>query len=70
MKNEKIERRSSSFSASGRTIEGYAIVFDTQSELIADRFYEVIKPDAISMAIVDQSDVFATLNHSQDRGIL
>ena len=50
-----------------RTIEGYAILFDTPSDGLS--FTEVIQPGALD-GVLAKSDVFALLNHDQSRGVL
>lgn len=50
-----------------RTVEGYALLFDTQSDALP--FDEVIERGALD-GVIEKSDVFALLNHSQDRGVL
>lgn len=52
----------------GRTIEGYAIVFNRESKDLGG-FKEVIKPDAVQ-GVIDKSDVLALLNHDENRGVL
>jgi hypothetical protein len=52
-----------------RIIEGYGIVFNQPSRLIDNRFYEVIKPEAIE-GVLENSDVLALLNHDISRGVL
>lgn len=51
-----------------RKVEGYAIVFNSQSEDLG--FYETIEPSAITDEVIAKSDVFALLNHDNSRGIL
>ena len=46
---------------SSRHIEGYALMFDKQSEYIG--FYETIERGAVTQEMVDACDVFATFNH-------
>lgn len=48
-----------------RYVEGYALVFDSRSEDLG--FYEVIDKEAISQAMIDSCDVFALLNHDDNR---
>ena len=48
-----------------RHVEGYAVVFDSQSEDLG--FFEVIERGAITQELVDNSDVFALLNHDDDK---
>lgn len=50
-----------------RTIEGYALLFDIQSDALP--FDEVIERGALD-GVIEKSDVFALLNHSQSRGVL
>lgn len=51
-----------------RTIEGYALVFNSLSEDLGG-FREQISPDALE-GVLDKSDIYALLNHSNERGIL
>ena len=48
-----------------RFVEGYALVFDSRSEDLG--FYEVIDKDAITQALIDSCDVFALLNHDDNK---
>lgn len=48
-----------------RKIEGYAMLFDVQSEYIG--YYETIKRGALTQEIVDECDVFALFNHDDDK---
>ena len=50
-----------------RTVEGYAILFITPSDGLY--FEEVIERGALD-GVLEKSDVFALLSHSQSRGIL
>lgn len=50
-----------------RTVEGYALLFDTPSDGLS--FTEVIQRGALD-GVLAKSDVFAILNHDQRRGIL
>jgi HK97 family phage prohead protease len=52
----------------GRTIEGYAIVFNKESRDLGG-FREVIRPEAVE-GVIGESDILALLNHNLDRGIL
>ena len=52
-----------------RQIEGYGIVFNKQSRLIENRFYEIILPSAIE-GVIEKSDVYAYLNHDNKKGVL
>jgi uncharacterized protein len=59
----------------GRTIEGYAIVFNQRSEVMVDwsseeglrRFVEVISPLAIDEGLLHKSDVKALVEHNRQR---
>lgn len=59
----------------GRTIEGYAIVFNQRSEVMIDwsaeegvrRFVEVVSPTAISDNLLQQSDIKALVEHNRQR---
>lgn len=51
-----------------RKVEGYALVFNTESEDLG--FYETISPEAISEETIRKSDVMCLLDHAKDRGIL
>lgn len=50
-----------------RHIEGYAVVFNSRSELLYGTFYEEIRSDAITQELVDNCDVFALMNHDGDK---
>lgn len=72
--DEKREIRNTSYqvevtgeSDEKRTVEGYAMLFDTPSDGL--RFEEVIARGALE-GVVGKSDVFALLNHDFDRGVL
>lgn len=51
-----------------RKVEGYALVFNTESEDLG--FYETISPEAISEETIRKSDVMCLLDHAKNRGIL
>lgn len=54
----------------GRTISGYAIVFNQKSEVLREggrKFREVILPGAITPAVINQSDVRAYIDHDSSR---
>ena len=68
MTNERVERRSASISSINvdtRTVEGYAIVFNSQSEDLG--FREVITPSAVTEDTINTSDVFCLFNHNPDK---
>lgn len=48
-----------------RHVEGYAMVFDSQSEFLG--FYETIERGAITEELVNSSDIFATFNHDMNK---
>lgn len=53
-----------------RTIEGYAIVFGRESELLNDywsKYREIIEKGAIDQALLDSSDIKMTLWHNRER---
>ncbi len=51
-----------------RLVEGTAIVFNSESQDLG--FREVIEPTAIDQDTIANSDIFALLNHDENRGIL
>ncbi len=69
--DEKKEIRNTSYEVTvddeSRTVEGYAMLFDTPSTGLS--FTEVIERGALD-GVLAKSDVFALLNHNQNRGIL
>lgn len=50
-----------------RTVEGYALVFNSESKDLG--FREVIIPEALE-GVIERSDVFAVVNHDKERGVL
>ena len=52
-----------------RIIEGYGIVFNTESRDLGGGLIEVIKPEAVD-GVIKTSDVYALMNHKFDRGVL
>lgn len=66
---QNIEIRYSDFcdlrvaSANSRTIEGYAIVFNSRSHLLQNSFYEEILPEACTQEFIDSQDVRVIYNH-------
>lgn len=48
-----------------RTVSGYAIVFDSYSEDLG--FREIINKSAVTEELINNSDVFAKLNHCDDK---
>lgn len=51
-----------------RLVEGVAIVFNSDSQDMG--YIERINPSAISQETIDNSDIFAYLNHDSSRGVL
>lgn len=54
-------------SSEDRTLEGYAIVVNSQSEDLG--FREIISPSALD-GVIEKSDCFMLLDHNKDKGIL
>ena len=70
MKNSNLEIRNNGIVLErsyddSRHVEGYAVVFDSQSEDLG--FFETIEHGAITQELVNNSDVFALLNHDDDK---
>ena len=68
MRERQLERRSATISninSETRTVEGYAVVFNSQSEDMG--FYETISPSAVTVDVINRSDVFALFNHNPDK---
>ena len=70
MKNSNLEIRNNGIVLErsyddSRHVEGYAVVFDSQSEDLG--FFETIERGAITQELVNNSDVFALLNHDDDK---
>ena len=70
MKNSNLEIRNNGIVLErsyddSRHVEGYAVVFDSQSEDLG--FFEIIERGAITQELVNNSDVFALLNHDDDK---
>ena len=51
-----------------RKVEGLAVVFNSESKDMG--FVETIDQRAITQETIDNSDIFATLDHQKERGIL
>lgn len=57
---------------SDNIIEGYAVVFNRESEILYDKlnhryFIEVIDPQAIDMELIQRSDIKMLIDHSKSR---
>lgn len=63
-----IQNRIRRASDDSRIVEGVAVVFNSDS--VDMGFIETIDPTAISDETVKSSDVFAYLNHDENRGVL
>jgi uncharacterized protein len=66
-----------SASSEDRTIRGTAIVFNSESNLLAKEvnnvvryFREVIKPEAVTQELISNSDIFMLYNHNDNNGVL
>lgn len=70
IKSEKEIRNIGNISSSdeNRKVEGYALVFDSESEDLG--FFETISPEAINEETLIKSDVMCLLDHDKTRGIL
>lgn len=70
IRNYNLELRSDPDS---RTIEGYALTFNSRSKCLYDKdlgyFYEEILPDSLN-GVLERSDILALFNHDQSYGIL
>lgn len=70
MKQQNLEMRNNGIIITrdyneSRHVEGYAVVFESLSEDLG--FYETIERGAITQELVDNSDIFALLNHDDDK---
>lgn len=70
IKSEKEIRNIGNISSSdeSRKVEGYALVFNSESEDLG--FFETISPEAIDEETIRKSDVMCLLDHDKTRGIL
>lgn len=55
--------RSSEVQSSGRTVSGYAVVFDSLSHDLGG-FREIIRKGAITQELIEKSDIFANWEHN------
>ena len=53
-------------SADGNKVEGYAVVFNSESQWLGG-FFEEIAPEALDEATIESSDIFANINHDEDK---
>lgn len=70
-KNQEIRNISNHIQRSNpqsRLVEGLAVVFNSESKDMG--FVETIDQRAITQETIDKSDIFATLDHNKERGIL
>ena len=63
--NKEIRRLNGEIRSESRHVEGYAIVFNSQSDDLG--FYETILPTAIDDELLRSSDVFALFNHDKEK---
>ena len=71
MENKEIRNISNQIKRSAedsRLVEGVAIVFNSDSQDMG--FIERISPNAITQETIDNSDIFAYLNHDSSKGVL
>jgi HK97 family phage prohead protease len=71
MKNEKIEKRTlniENYDEEKGIVEGYAAVFDLPSSGL--EFIEIIDLGAITNQTINDSDVFAVIDHDRSKGVL
>jgi len=61
---QNIEFRKNEDGTNSRTVEGYAVRFNTPSQDLG--FIETISPEAISQETIDKSDIYARLNHDEN----
>lgn len=52
-----------------RHISGYAVVFDSESKLIDNEFYEIVDKRAFD-GVIEKSDVYCYLDHNRNKGVL
>ena len=64
MNNREI-RSNNNLHSNNRTVQGYAVLFNTESEDLG--FIEVIHPEAITPETIANSDVFARFNHNDEK---
>ena len=53
--------------SNGRIIEGYQFKFNTESKLIEGKFYEIIRPGAITNEELRNLDIIQTFNHDENK---
>ena len=63
-----IQNQIKRYSEESRTVEGLAIVFNSDSQDMG--FIETISPNAIDEDTIKRSDIFVYLNHDENRGVL
>ncbi len=71
--NDKFEIRFGSLrdlKPESRTIEGYAIVTNSRSELLDGFFYEQIAPEALNEEFINSQDIRVLYDHMPERGSL
>lgn len=64
MTNKELRNLNTEFSSESRRVEGYAIVFESPTNI---GWVETIKRGAVTQELIDKSDVFCLLNHNQEK---
>ena len=65
MEYRKFENTIEARDTESRSVSGYAIVFNSESRDLG--FFETIDPGAVTEETIERSDIFATLNHDEDK---
>ena len=65
MEYRKFENTIEARDTESRSVSGYAIVFNSESRDLG--FFETIDPGAVTQETIERSDVFATLNHDENK---
>lgn len=65
MEYRKFENTIEARDTESRSVSGYAVVFNSESRDLG--FFETIDPGAITQETIDRSDIFATLNHDENK---
>lgn len=65
MSNKEYRSINQEIKTENRTVEGYAVVFNSESEDLG--FTEIIRPGAITDETIRKSDVFAKFNHDDNK---
>lgn len=65
MEYRKFENSIETRDKESRNVSGYAVVFNSESRDLG--FFETIDPSAITNETIERSDIFATLNHDENK---